>query len=79
MPQQQLPKPSFQAPPIPCHQPHAVGAPREEDGPSDNGHNGSGGSMEALPTLGPDVDVEDLVSHEDPLTLYSGMQLLGQG
>lgn len=77
---QQLPKPSFQAPPIPCHQPHPVGAPREEDGPSDNGHNGSGGgSMEALPTLGPDVDVEDLVSHEDPLTLYSGMQLLGQG
>jgi hypothetical protein len=35
--------------------------------------------METLPALGPDVEVEDLVSHEDPLTLYSGMQLLGQG
>lgn len=37
------------------------------------------GNGENNQTLGPDVDVEDLVSQEDPLTLYSDMQLLGQG
>lgn len=56
-----------------------TGTAREEDGPSDSYSNGASASMDSLPSLGPDVEVEDLVSHEDPMTIYINMQPLGQG
>jgi len=51
---------------------------REEDGPVDDNSCASNVPAEAV-SLGPDTEVEDLVSHEDPVTIYTDMQFLGGG